>query len=45
MAQVGTIHNEFRTFDMEVLAGDEDFECTLNECGVRFTFNFRDVRA
>ena len=43
--QVGSIHTEFRTFDMEVLAGDEDFEVQLCEDGAKFQFNFKEVRA
>ena len=27
--QIGTIESEFRTFPMEVLAGDDDMEVTL----------------
>lgn len=41
--KVGQIHAEFRTFDMELLAGEPDFEVTLKESGATFTFNFKDV--
>lgn len=41
--QVGSIHTEFRTFEMELLAGEPKFEVTLNESGARFTFNFKEV--
>lgn len=39
----GQIETEFRTFPMEVLAGDEDFEVSVKESGATFKFNFRDV--
>ena len=28
---------------MQVLAGEEDFDVSVKECGCTFTFNFRDV--
>jgi len=41
--KMGNIENEFRTFPMEVLAGDDDFNVTVRESGAKFTFNFRSV--
>ena len=40
---MGSIETEFRTFPMEVLAGEAVFDVTLKESNARFTFNFRDV--
>lgn len=41
--KVGAIASEFRTFDMELLAGDDDYDVALVENGVRFRFDFREV--
>eukprot|EP00601_Ochromonadales_sp_CCMP2298_P023581 CAMPEP_0173289114 /NCGR_PEP_ID=MMETSP1143-20121109/10798_1 /TAXON_ID=483371 /ORGANISM="non described non described, Strain CCMP2298" /LENGTH=401 /DNA_ID=CAMNT_0014227965 /DNA_START=300 /DNA_END=1502 /DNA_ORIENTATION=+ len=41
--KVGNIDTEYRTFPMELLAGDADMEVTLKESGARFTFNFAQV--
>lgn len=41
--KVGAIETEFRTFPMEVLAGDDDLSVEVSESGCRFRFNFRDV--
>ncbi len=41
--KVGTIENQFRTFPMEVIAGEDDLDVTVSESGCRFAFNFRDV--
>lgn len=42
--KIGTIENEFRTFPMEVIAGEEDsFSVTVKESGARFIFDFREV--
>lgn len=41
--KMGNIENEFRTFPMEVLAGDDDLQVTMRESGARFSFNFRNV--
>mmetsp|Transcript_4741 Transcript_4741/g.7964 ORF Transcript_4741/g.7964 Transcript_4741/m.7964 type:complete len:495 (-) Transcript_4741:65-1549(-) len=41
--KIGQIETEFRTFPMEVLAGDNDFEVSVKESGATFKFNFKDV--
>ncbi len=41
--KTGNIETEFRTFPMEVLAGEEDYDVTVKECGYTFSFNFKDV--
>jgi tRNA (guanine37-N1)-methyltransferase len=41
--KVGNIETEFRTFPMEVIAGEENFNVELKESGAKFKFNFRDV--
>jgi tRNA (guanine37-N1)-methyltransferase len=39
ITKVGYINNVFRTFDFEVLAGEENFETTQNEDGLKFMVN------
>jgi len=41
--KVGQIENQFRTFQMEVLAGEDNFETELKESNCLFHFNFREV--
>jgi tRNA (guanine37-N1)-methyltransferase len=41
--KVGTIATEFRTFPMEVIAGEANFDVELKESGARFKFNFAEV--
>lgn len=41
--KIGTITNEFRVFDMEVIAGDPDFDVEVRESGCYFRFNFSQV--
>jgi tRNA (guanine37-N1)-methyltransferase len=41
--KTGVIASEFRTFPMEVLAGDGDTKVDVRHCGARFRFDFRDV--
>ena len=41
--KVGLIETEFRTFPMEVIAGESDFTVNLKESNAHFTFDFRDV--
>lgn len=41
--KVGTITNEFRVFDMEVLAGEDDTVTTVTQHGARFTLDYRRV--
>jgi tRNA (guanine37-N1)-methyltransferase len=43
VTKVGNISNEFRFFPMELLAGDDDFECTVREHACHFRFNYREV--
>ena len=43
LTKIGTISNEFRVFDMEVIAGDDDTECELRQNGCRFRFDFRQI--
>lgn len=41
--KLDTIHHEFRFFEMEVLAGDDDLNVETVEHGVRYSFNFAQV--
>ncbi|KAL1697225.1 Met-10+ like-protein-domain-containing protein [Schizophyllum commune] len=41
--KLSTIHAQFRFFDMELLAGDPDFEVAHHEAGCVFRFDFRKV--
>ena len=41
--KIGTIETEFRTFPMEVIAGDNDLNVTVKESNARFSFNFEEV--
>eukprot|EP01083_Nonionella_stella_P287541 978798_1 len=41
--KVGKIANEFRVFDMEIIAGVEEFDTEVKENSCRFRFNFREV--
>ncbi|WVQ74329.1 hypothetical protein IAR50_003928 [Cryptococcus sp. DSM 104548] len=41
--KLDTIHAQFRYFDMEVIAGDDDYLTTANESGCSFTFDFSKV--
>lgn len=41
--KVGQIETEFRTFPLEVIAGDGDMVVTLRESNASFTFNFAEV--
>jgi len=41
--KISNIASEYRTFPMELLAGEDDYLVTLRESGANFTFNFRDV--
>ena len=41
--KIGNIHTQFRTFDMEVIAGDEDFETISVEKGFKYKLDFRKV--
>jgi tRNA (guanine37-N1)-methyltransferase len=41
--KIGNIQNEFRTFPMEVLAGDPNFKVVIRESGAKFTFDFSRV--
>ena len=41
--KMGNIENEFRTFPMEVIAGQDDFDVTVRESGAKLAFNFRNV--
>ena len=41
--KLGNIENEFRTFPMEVIAGQDDFDVTVRESGAKLAFNFRNV--
>merc|ERR1712137_638931 len=43
VTKVGNIHTQFRTFDMEVIAGDDDTVATVSEGGFRFQLDFRKV--
>jgi hypothetical protein len=41
--KIGTVSNEYRVFDMELIAGKPDFQCELREHGIRFKFDFSRV--
>ncbi|KAG5185254.1 hypothetical protein JKP88DRAFT_269654 [Tribonema minus] len=41
--KTGEISSEFRTFPMEVLAGDDDTNVEVHESGCTFCFDFREV--
>ena len=42
--QVSTIETQFRTFPLEVLAGDPCLDVEHKESGATFNFNFAEVR-
>ena len=42
--QVGTIENEYRVFQMEVLAGPPCLDTEVSQHGARFRLNFGEVR-
>jgi len=41
--KVGSIENVFRTFEMELLAGEDNFQTEVNESKCLFKFNFKEV--
>ena len=41
--QVGQIDNEYRVFNMEVLAGEPSFETEVLQHGIRFRLDFSKV--
>eukprot|EP00596_Hydrurales_sp_CCMP1899_P004341 CAMPEP_0119047926 /NCGR_PEP_ID=MMETSP1177-20130426/55813_1 /TAXON_ID=2985 /ORGANISM="Ochromonas sp, Strain CCMP1899" /LENGTH=234 /DNA_ID=CAMNT_0007023115 /DNA_START=241 /DNA_END=942 /DNA_ORIENTATION=- len=41
--KVGSIETEFRTFPMELIAGEDNYNVILKESGAKFNFNFKDV--
>jgi tRNA (guanine37-N1)-methyltransferase len=41
--KTGSIETVFRTFPMELLAGDNNYNVTLKESNARFSFNFGEV--
>ncbi|CAI2368428.1 unnamed protein product [Moneuplotes crassus] len=43
LTKVGHIENTFRTFNFEVLAGEETFETTQNEDGIKFDVDITKV--
>jgi len=43
VTKIGTIETEFRTFPMELIAGEANYEVQLKESGARFHFNFSEV--
>jgi len=43
VTKVGTISTEFRVFEMELLAGKNEFETTVREHSCIFKFNFSEV--
>ena len=44
VAKLGTVSSEFRTFDMEVIAGEEDFMVSLREHQLKLRFDFRKAQ-
>jgi tRNA (guanine37-N1)-methyltransferase len=42
--QVGSIENEFRVFQMEVLAGEPSFETEVKQHTARFRLDFSQVK-
>lgn len=43
VTKVGQIANQFRVFDMDLIAGEDDFETCVKEHASTFFFNFREV--
>jgi tRNA (guanine37-N1)-methyltransferase len=43
VTKVGQIANQFRVFDMELIAGEDEFETCVKEHASTFFFNFREV--
>lgn len=43
VTKVGKLSNEFRTFHMEVIGGQDNTDVSVSESGLRLKFNFRDV--
>lgn len=43
VTKIGALSNEFRTFDMEVIAGRDDTDVTVCENGLKLRFDFRQV--
>ena len=43
ITKVGNIKTKFRTFDMEVIAGEDNTEATVGEGGFKFKLDFRKV--
>lgn len=41
--KLATVHAQYRTFDMELLAGEECYDVEVSESNCRFRFNYRDV--
>jgi len=41
--KLGNIDTKYRTFPMELLAGDDNYNVSLRESGAKFTFDFRSV--
>lgn len=41
--KMGMIDSVFREFKMELLCGEDDFDVTVKENGITFTFNYREV--
>uniref|UniRef100_A0A383WCY4 tRNA (guanine(37)-N1)-methyltransferase n=1 Tax=Tetradesmus obliquus TaxID=3088 RepID=A0A383WCY4_TETOB len=41
--KLGSIENEYRVFDMEVIAGEQAFETEVSQHGVRFRLDFSKV--
>ena len=43
VAKVGSIHNVYRSMDLEVLAGEPNFETEVRQSGLRFQLDFSKV--
>ncbi len=43
LAQVGSIDNEYRVFQMELIAGDPQLETEVQQHGARFKLDFSQV--
>lgn len=43
VTKIGNIETKFRTFNMEVIAGEDEFMTIVSEAGIRYKLNFKTV--